>query len=106
MAKYRFKNGQWIDLETGLPGEPKSVPWTDGPARPHLVSDYEAYECPVTGKMIEGRAAHRENLKRTGCRLFEPGEREQYIKNESRRREETAERISSQYAQIISEKLG
>lgn len=41
---------------------------------PMVLGDYEAYDCPVTGKMIEGRAAHNENLKRTGCRLNEPGE--------------------------------
>ncbi len=41
---------------------------------PQISSDYKAYECPVTGKMIEGRVAHRENLKRTGCRLNEKGE--------------------------------
>lgn len=105
MAKYRYKNGQWIDLETGLPGEPatKGNWWEHG--APMSIKDYEAYECPVTGKMIEGRAAHRENLKRTGCRIFEPGEREAYVKNEGRRREETAEKISNTYANIISERL-
>lgn len=41
-----------------------------------IARDFEAYECPVSGKMIEGRAAHEENLKVTGCRLYEPGETE------------------------------
>lgn len=48
---------------------------------PMIARDYEAYECPVTGKMIEGRAAHAENLKRTGCRLLEKGEFEDVKKN-------------------------
>lgn len=39
-----------------------------------LLRDIPAYDCPVTGKMIDGRAAHRENLKRQGCRVLEPGE--------------------------------
>jgi len=30
----------------------------------------------VTGKWIEGRKAHEENLKRHGCRVLEPGEAE------------------------------
>ena len=44
---------------------------------PHIVMDYAGYQCPVTEKWIEGRAAHRENLKRQGCRVLEPGETEQ-----------------------------
>ena len=48
---------------------------------PMIFGDYQAYECPVTGTMIEGRRAHTENLKRTGCRLLEPGEKEANIKN-------------------------
>jgi hypothetical protein len=39
-------------------------------------SDYPAYDCPVTGQMIDGRKEHRENLKKTGCRLLEKGEHE------------------------------
>lgn len=49
---------------------------------PAVRGDYPPYECPVTGKIIEGRAAHEENLRRTGCRLLEPGE----VENTKRRR--------------------
>lgn len=38
--------------------------------------DYEAYNCPITGKLIDGRRAHQENLKQHGCRILEPGEAE------------------------------
>ena len=41
---------------------------------PAIRTDYPGYSCPVTGKWVEGRAAHRENLARTGCRILEPGE--------------------------------
>ncbi len=41
-----------------------------------IVTDYPGYECPITGSWIEGRAAHRENLAKHGCRVFEPGEME------------------------------
>ncbi len=57
-------------------------------ATPYISGDYEAYECPVTGKMIEGRVAHRENLKQTGCRLLERGEFEDAKKNGERYRNE------------------
>jgi putative FmdB family regulatory protein len=39
-----------------------------------ITPDYAGYHCPVTGKWVEGRVAHEENLKRHGCRLLEPGE--------------------------------
>lgn len=38
--------------------------------------DLPSYECPITGKRVEGRRQHEENLKRHGCRLIEPGETE------------------------------
>lgn len=46
---------------------------------PRVISDYEGYLCPVTDKWIDGRAAHIENLKRTGSRVLETGEKEAAI---------------------------
>ena len=46
---------------------------------PAVRGDYEAYQCPVTGKTIEGRKAHEENLKRQGCRVYESGEKEEML---------------------------
>jgi putative FmdB family regulatory protein len=43
---------------------------------PMVIGDYQGYSCPITGKWIEGRRAHEENLKRHDCRVFEPGETE------------------------------
>lgn len=43
---------------------------------PRVSVDYPGYNCPVTGKWIEGRRAHIENLAATGCRVLEPGEKE------------------------------
>jgi putative FmdB family regulatory protein len=43
---------------------------------PAVRGDYAGYLCPITGDMIEGKRAHQENLKRHGCRVFEPGETE------------------------------
>lgn len=53
---------------------------------PAVRGDYAGYECPVTGMWIEGRVAHEENLRRTGCRVLEEGERE--AASSARRREE------------------
>ena len=55
----------------------------DFPA-PRIVGDYAPYECPVSGKVIEGRKAHEENLKATGCRLLEPGEKEDNARTATR----------------------
>ena len=43
---------------------------------PMVRGDIPGYDCPVTGKWIEGRVAHEENLRRQGCRVLEPGETE------------------------------
>ena len=41
---------------------------------PAIRGDYAGYTCPISGKWIEGRRAHQENLARNGCRILEPGE--------------------------------
>ena len=80
MTKYLWRNEKWIDKATGKEA-PKENNWKFGKGwGGYVASDYAQYQCPVTGTMIEGRAAHRENLKRTGCRLLEPGEKERNTK--------------------------
>lgn len=59
---------------------------------PMLASDYAGYDCPVTGKWIEGRRAHEENLKLHGCRVLEPGETRDAMAGAERRFEETMEK--------------
>lgn len=39
-----------------------------------VVADYAPYQCPITGDTISGRKQHEENLKKHGCRVYEPGE--------------------------------
>lgn len=41
---------------------------------PAVRADYAGYDCPITGKRIEGRRQHHENLRRHGCRILEAGE--------------------------------
>lgn len=38
--------------------------------------DFPEYESPATGKWIAGRRQAREDLLRSGCHLYEPGEKE------------------------------
>jgi len=48
-----------------------------------LQADYEPYHCPITGNVISGRRAHRENLRKHNCRVFETGERENLIRTKA-----------------------
>lgn len=43
-------------------------------AMPYVNGDLPPYPSPVTGKIIEGRAARREDLARSGCREVDPSE--------------------------------
>ena len=85
MSNAYKENLKLIDWSIKAPSKPKANPNYEI-QRSHLpsplvVSDYAAYECPVSGKMIEGRRAHSENLKQTGCRILEKGEFENVKKN-------------------------
>lgn len=41
-----------------------------------VFGDYPAYQSPATGAWVEGRRARTEDLRRSGCRPYEDGERE------------------------------
>lgn len=44
---------------------------------PMVRGDLPGYESPTTGRWIEGRRARLEDLKQSGCRPYEAGEKEQ-----------------------------
>ncbi len=48
---------------------------------PAVQRDYAAYQSPATGKVIEGKRAHRDDLARSGCRLIERGEHKNEYRN-------------------------
>ena len=52
-------------------------------ARPsHLIwADLPAYESPIDGRIIEGRAQRREDLKRNDCREYDPGMKQDAQRN-------------------------
>jgi hypothetical protein len=54
-------------------------------AAPYVAGDYQPYDCPITGKTIDGRREHRENLELHGCRVHEKGEFEDVKKNGKKR---------------------
>jgi hypothetical protein len=75
---------------------------------PAVQPDIPGYESPVTGKWIEGKSQRREDLRRTGCRPYEEGEREHAIqarKEEERRSEKQAyESAARAYYSLSPEK--
>lgn len=58
---------------------------------PMVVADYPGYDCPITGKWIEGRKAHEANLKLHNCRVVEAGETEMF----KRRREDEEAKLDA-----------
>jgi len=68
---------------------------------PRVLPDYAGYDCPVTGKWIEGRRAHEENLKRTGSRLLEPGENAQALRRQQAEDTALEDRVAETAATIV-----
>lgn len=65
MPKHIWLDGDWVDVST-LEKAPQVGPF--------IMRDTPAYRSPVTGKEIDGRAARREDLARSGCREVDPSE--------------------------------
>ena len=79
---------------------------------PAIRTDISGYRCPVTDKWIEGRRAHAENLKRTGCRLYEPGETEALKRRKAaeeatfeRELDDTADRLIAELPAVKRDRL-
>lgn len=77
-----------INLNREEPCETCQTPMERKLCAPAVVADYAGYSCPISGKWVEGRRAHEENLKRHGCRVLEGGETDQVRRN--RAQEESA----------------
>lgn len=104
-AKWGPHNVRGHSAVVFLPEIPQAEPVEFKTSRAAYVSsDIEGYTCPVTGKFVDGRRDHRENLKRTGCRVLEPGEKDQFIKERPREAERNAERAADFLSDRIAER--
>jgi hypothetical protein len=74
---------RWIYPADGEPFE-VTADYVHVPEGHFVMGDLPAYESPVDGRVIEGRAQRREDLRRTGCRPWEG--REQETKEAQRRK--------------------
>lgn len=70
-----------------------AVPGERQLSAPMVAPDYPPYECPVTGRLIQGRREHTENLKRLGCRVYEPGETQEFLRRKAERQREAERQI-------------
>lgn len=70
---------------------------------PLVRGDLPGYESPVSGKWIEGRRARVEDLKQTGCRPYEDGEREQYTRRKVADEQAFEARLDATIDQTIQE---
>ena len=68
---------------------------------PAVRADYAGYACPITGNWVEGKRAHEENLKKHGCRVFEPGEREAFIKRRASEEAAFEDKIAESAAEFV-----
>jgi hypothetical protein len=73
MTRFVWGGHDWVDIST-LEKAPRVGPF--------IVSDTPTYISPVTGKAVDGRAARREDLKRSGCREVDPSEFKPVYRNE------------------------
>lgn len=71
-------------------------------AAPRVVGDYEGYESPATGKWIEGRRAHLEDLAASGCRILEPGETREFQRRKAQEDEAFFDRVAESAAREVS----
>ena len=70
MARYRWTADGFVDFT----GKPMEKPYAGKVVMPMIRSDLPAYKSPITGEVIEGRSARREDLKKHGCREVDPSE--------------------------------
>jgi hypothetical protein len=68
---------------------------------PNVMGDLPGYESPTTGRWIEGRAARREDLKRSNARPYEGFEQEK--KEAQRRRQEAEAKADAKLDKVIRE---
>ena len=69
MARYVFRDGDFVDPNTGVPME---LPERDEICLPFIVSDIPDYHSPIDGRLISGRSQRREDLKRNNAVEYEP----------------------------------
>ena len=69
---------------------------------PFIQPDIPAYNCPITGRRIEGRKEHERNLALHGCRVLEKGETERASRIRKEQDEALEDSIAETAAEIVA----
>lgn len=104
MTKYRYDHERacMVNAETGEPSHRDELLPENFGRGIYVTGDYPGYDCPVTGKWIDGKREHEENLKRHGCRLIEKGEKDAMIKRKKEDAEDLTRRMEHTAAQVAN----
>lgn len=78
MATYVWRDGVMVNKATGCPIK---LPKRFVPTAPFVMSDIADYASPITGEVISGRRAQREDLRRNNCVLSPPPAKKRGYKN-------------------------
>jgi hypothetical protein len=70
---------------------------------PAVVPDIPAYTSPVDGRLIEGRRAREEDLKRNGCVPWEPGMRQDVERKQRELERETDRMVDSFVEEAVTQ---
>lgn len=89
--RYYLKGDYWYNVDTmeidGKPGMFHTAAPKQKDGGMYIISDIPPYKSPVNGKIVDGRYARREDLKRSGCREVDPCEiRQGYSEDFARRK--------------------
>ena len=80
MARYVWRNGEFVDPATG---KRMDLPYEGQVTTPMIVSDIPEYRSPIDGRPITSRSQRREDLKRNGCVEYEPSMKPKHPKFEA-----------------------
>lgn len=87
----------------------EAVQWFPKGSTAPVFGDYPEYHCPITNKLISGKKAHEANLQRHGCRVLEPGETTDFMKQRAAADksfgEEIRKTVAEEVAKLPEEKL-
>ena len=67
MEKYVWRKGGFVDRD----GNPMEIPERDGLCVPTVIPDIPAYQSPIDGAYVSGRAARRYDLEKHNCVLYD-----------------------------------
>ncbi len=73
---------------------------------PFVRGDYQGYVSPASGKWVEGKKAHIDDLARSDCRILEQGESAHFAKNAAKIHDESLTKACNEAVDAAVKDLG